>query len=75
NNSCAYDSVFTVIFSIWCNNQERWGQYMDETNNNVMKLLSQEFILYEENKKTLEQARDKAQYKLHSVDPTYMPFG
>ena len=25
NNSCAYDSIFTVLFSIWCSNKNLWN--------------------------------------------------
>ena len=33
NNSCAYNSIFTILFSIWCNNKNLWNYNFHEINN------------------------------------------
>jgi len=54
NNSCAYDSVFTVLFSIWCGNKNLWHFNFQEIDNPFIKALANGFIDANNNRKTLE---------------------
>ena len=46
-NSCAYDSVFTPLFVLWCSNREYWAQNFSGMGNAVADLLLEGFSLYE----------------------------
>ena len=54
NNSCVYDSIFTILFSIWCNNKNLWNYNFHEMNNPFIIALSQGFNNVANNLKTLE---------------------
>jgi hypothetical protein len=75
NNSCAYDSIFTIFFSIWSEDQSKWSQHFYNMGNEFMKLLNKGFKLYEKKEKSLEQIRDKARHKLHNHKPETMGYG
>ena len=46
-NSCAYDSVFTILFAIWCNNKVTWNRIFDNTGNIFSILLADQFLKYD----------------------------
>ncbi|KAF8804316.1 hypothetical protein BYT27DRAFT_7107667, partial [Phlegmacium glaucopus] len=54
NNSCAYDSIFTVLFSIWCNNINLWNYNFQKMDNPFIGMLSDGFNDVDNNMKTLE---------------------
>ena len=58
NNSCAYDSIFTVLFSIWCGNKNLWHYNFQEVDNPFIKALTDGFNDVDNNRKTLEAIRD-----------------
>ena len=43
NNSCAYDSIFTILFLIWCNNKNLWTYNFHRMNNPFIMALSNGF--------------------------------
>ena len=58
NNSCAYDSIFTILFSIWCNNRNLWNYNFHRMDNPFIVALSNGFNDVDNNIKTLETIRD-----------------
>ena len=75
NNSCAYDSIFTILFSIWCNNKDLWNYNFHRMNNLFIIVLSNGFNEVDNNIKTLETIRDDVQRNLHEYFPQTMAFG
>ena len=75
NNSCAYDSIFTILFSIWCENKNLWNHNFHEMNNPFIIALSDGFNDVENNVKTLETVRDNVRRNLHAFSPQSMAFG
>ena len=56
-NSCAYDSVFTILFAVWCNNKYLWNRKFDKTGNIYSILLANQFLKYDGKQISLENAR------------------
>jgi hypothetical protein len=75
NNSCAYDSIFTILFSIWCDNKNLWNHIFQGMNNPFILDLSNGFNDVDNNIQTLETVRDDVRLKLHSFFPQTMAFG
>jgi hypothetical protein len=77
NNSCAYDSIFTVLFSIWCNNKNLWTYNFQQMENPFILTLSNGFNDVDNNitGKTLEIVRDEVRRNLHAFFPQTMGFG
>ena len=73
-NSCAYDSIFTVLFAIWCNNKDTWNRNFDETDNEFSILLASEFSKCDRKQVSLEKARDKVRKELAKISP-HLRFG
>ena len=63
-NSCAYDSIFTILFAIWCNDKDMWNRNFHETGNEFSILLANQFSKYDKNLISLENARDKVRKEL-----------
>jgi Helitron helicase-like domain at N-terminus/PIF1-like helicase len=53
NNSCAYDSIFTILFSIWCDNKKLWTYNFHRMNNPFIIALSNGFNDVDNNRKDL----------------------
>ena len=75
NNSCAYDSIFTILFSVWCNNKNLWNYNFNQMNNPFIISLSNGFNDVDKNIKTLETIRDDVRRNLHAFYPQTMAFG
>ena len=75
NNSCAYDSIFTILFSIWCDNKNLWNYNFHKMNNPFIIDLSNGFNDVDNKLKTLEAIRDDVRRKLHIFSPQTMAFG
>jgi len=75
NNSCAYDSIFTVLFSIWCGNKNLWHYNFQEIDNPFIEALIDGFNDVDNNRKTLETIRDGVRRFLHLYFPQTMGFG
>ena len=63
-NSCAYDSIFTILFAIWCNDKDMWNRKFHETGNEFSILLANQFSKYDKKQISLEKARDKVRKEL-----------
>ena len=74
NYSCAYDSVLTVLLSIWMQNPSAWKKHFAGMNR-TMKMLATGFHRANEEQETLESARNKIRRVLHQRSPTLFPYG
>ena len=61
-NSCAYDSLFTPLFALWCSNREYWARSFSGMGNVVVDLLLEGFFRYERGEASLENVRDDARH-------------
>lgn len=74
NYSCAYDSVLTVLLSIWMQNPSAWKKHFADMNR-TMKMLTAGFHHTNEEQETLESARNKIRQVLHQRSPTLFLYG
>jgi hypothetical protein len=58
NNSCAYDSLFTPLFTLWCSDREGWKNKFDGMDNAIAIKLIDGFFQYERAEISLEDTRD-----------------
>ena len=65
-NSCAYDSVLSIIHAIWETNYVMWTEIFNLMNDDLLGTLASDFIKNEQNLMTLESARDNLRRKLAS---------
>jgi hypothetical protein len=63
-NSCAYDSVFMILFNIWRRDHRRWNVAFDQLGNEFCNLLAQEFERYSRMETSLEAGRDVVRREL-----------
>ena len=73
-NSCAYDSIFTILFNVWCHDMKKWGTIFTQLGNEFCILLVNEFTKYVRNEISLEAARDTVRRELDKTSE-YMRFG
>ena len=57
-NSCAYDSIFTILFNIWRRDTKKWGTIFTRLGNEFCILLVNGFTKFDQNEISLETARD-----------------
>ena len=74
NYSCAYDSLFTIFYNIWCDNPELWDGKLGSIND-YCKTLVKYFKQVKEDKITFEMARDKVRNKLCRSKPNIFKKG
>jgi hypothetical protein len=74
NYSCAYDALFTILFSIWNKNPQYWGIKFQDINN-ILNLLTKVFYKANIQATTLETARDTVRHSLYQKYPHYFPYG
>ncbi|KAF8802162.1 hypothetical protein BYT27DRAFT_7113019 [Phlegmacium glaucopus] len=75
NNSCAYDSSFTILFTLWCSNKNLWTEEFQTMGNQFIYDLANGFIDVDLNLKTLERVRDDLRRKLDVFYPHCLQFG
>ena len=63
-NSCAYDSIFTPIYVLWCAYGDDWTEEIERTGSTAAVQLFEGFIRFEEGQGSLEDARDKVRWTL-----------
>jgi hypothetical protein len=63
-NSCAYDSVFTILFNVWQRDHRRWSLVFEQLGNEFCTLLSQEFERQRRKETSLEAGRDVVRREL-----------
>jgi hypothetical protein len=67
-NSCAYDSVFTILYNIWQHDHQRWNLVFEQLGNEFCTLFAQEFEKYRINESSLEDGRDIIRRELGKVN-------
>ncbi len=75
NNSCAYDSVITILYSIWTQNNVDWSRRFHTINVDWLGRLSDLFTRFNDGSLTLEAARDNLQHRYTEIDLIHMRFG
>ena len=63
-NSCAYDSIFTPIYVLWCAYRDTWSQEIRRSGSMAAVQLVEGFIRFERGQGSLEDARDKVRRTL-----------
>ena len=63
-NSCAYDSIFTPIYLLWCIYRDTWTEEIQRTGSTVAMQLVEGFIRFEKGLGSLEDARDEVRRTL-----------
>ncbi len=74
DNSCAYDSVLTILFSIWASDNQPSEELFSGINSNLAKKLHQAFQNIA-NDNEFEKHRDIFRYTLENIDPRSHKFG
>jgi hypothetical protein len=74
NYSCAYDSVLTILLSVWAHDHSKWTRRFKDTNR-IMRVLATGFLRVEEGTGSLESARNKVRKLLHQRNPALFPCG
>jgi len=74
NYSCAYDSMFTILYSIWIQDPEVWTKRFEETSQ-MLTYLASEFHNVLNGHKLLEAARDIMRTRLYNIDHIMFPCG
>src|ERR1700677_4464091 len=75
NYSCAYDSLFTILYKIWSNDTRAWARRFEKINQHHLKSLSACFKKYMNGQASFETARDTIRHKIHSQSPAQFPYG
>ena len=73
-NSCAYDSIFTILFNIWFRDMDNWRTIFTQYGNDFCILLVDQFTKYVRNEISLEVARDMVRKELGKTSQN-MRFG
>ena len=74
NNSCAYDLVLTILFSIWASENQRSEELFSGINSDLAKILHEAFRNIT-NDDEFEKHRDIFRYALQNIDPRCHRFG
>jgi hypothetical protein len=74
NYSCAYDSVMTILLSIWSEDPVKWKTRF-KVMNRVMNILASGFYKAESGQGSLESARNKVRHLLHQRNSILFPHG
>ena len=67
-NSCRYDSVFTILFNIWQHDHQQWNLTFKQLGNEFCTLFSQEFQRYCRKEMSLEARHDVIRRELGKVN-------
>ena len=73
-NSCAYDSVFTILFNIWQRDHQWWSLVLEQLGNGFCTLFIEEFERYRRKEMSLEAGRDIICRELGKVN-RFLHFG
>ncbi|KAJ7229268.1 hypothetical protein C8J57DRAFT_1058075 [Mycena rebaudengoi] len=72
--SCAYDSVFGILYNIWLDNSSLRSHQFSSLSNELASLV-RGFECIATHGRTIEDARDEVRSILHSRDPVNFPYG
>ncbi|KAJ7029491.1 hypothetical protein C8F04DRAFT_962811 [Mycena alexandri] len=74
NYSCAYDATFTILANLWTEDNVKWSVYFSRLGS-TLGHLADEFQRAAGGYISLEDARDSARRRLHSIEPANFPYG
>ena len=74
NWSCAYDSLFVILYHIWKQKPDEWTNNFKNINRH-MQALAYKFQEVYEGDVSLENIRDNIRQDLHNFDPNKFPIG
>ena len=74
NYSCAYDSLFTILYNIWERNPKLWQRRLKDIHCNL-DLLCTGFERTLKKESTLEAARNRVRSTMTHENPAYFPTG
>jgi hypothetical protein len=74
NYSCAYDSLFVILYSIWTTKPKKWKKNFKDCNV-YLSMLLEGFQKYLADTNSLEVARDNVRSILHEDNPVQLPYG
>jgi hypothetical protein len=74
NYSCAYDSLFTILYHIWNSDTDRWDEFFDDTSKPLF-MLQNGFEMFNSGEITIEEVRDNVRYYLHGQNANLFPNG
>jgi hypothetical protein len=72
--SCAYDSLFTVLYNIWIDAPHLWSERYQNLSKSLT-MLTEGFNLVRTKSITMEAARDAVRLQLNRFDSTQFPMG
>ena len=75
NNSCAYDTIFTLLFSVWWQNKSALLSLFSVIDNIYLNRLLAGFQEFANNVKEFEIVRDELRHALHALDPHNLKYG
>src|SRR5438046_8960373 len=73
--SCAYDTLFTILYDIWAENPRTWTRRIRGIVNEFCTAITKGFAHFEAGKMTLEDVRDGIRSLLHAHSPDNFPWG
>ena len=74
-NSCAYDSILSIIYSLWLFNKPAWNGWLRQINNIHLRELCVGFQNIDNGIETLPSTRDKLRRRLQHVSNNKFPWG
>ncbi|KIY46846.1 hypothetical protein FISHEDRAFT_75197 [Fistulina hepatica ATCC 64428] len=74
NNSCAYDCLFPILYSIWLRDPQHWDAVFREMNT-FLHMISRGFERVFRYSTTLDAVRDSLRERLARYDPDTFPMG
>src|SRR5947199_5686166 len=75
NYSCAYDSLFVILYDIWIQDPKYWSREFRTIGNQYIRALDKGFKHFLKGELSLEDVRDNIRLQLHDLDPTAFPMG
>jgi len=76
NWSCAYDSLFVILYNIWAESPVIWTTRFQSIQNTYLLTLVEGFhMMHQDESISFENARDNVRAKLHAKYPTEFPTG
>jgi hypothetical protein len=75
NNSCAYDSVVSILYGIWQDDRTLYSNSFRNLNGEFLGLLVDGFSRYYNGEYSLEDVRDLLRHHLHQHAPQSFPWG
>ncbi len=75
NYSCAYDSLFVILYDIWIQDPRSWSRKFNAIGNEYLTALVEGFKMTFKGTLSLENVRDMIRTQLHDHDPVRFPMG